>query len=209
MAKDDDSRIGVMIGPMFAPGGEPLAVMPLAQLVEVTRMLRDALDKIERGQVRPKKIEALRNALARLESDTAAFGDCLVRVGDLLRDEGVGGETAYGVGVDAGGGADRLDPPGMAESADDFAADLAAYRAAVGSDEEAVPLAVARRLVEGEHPLKVWREHRSLTQKTLAAEAGTSALYLSQIERGQRTGSPKLLRRLADALAVEIDDLVV
>ena len=72
-----------------------------------------------------------------------------------------------------------------------------------------MPLVAARRLIEGEHPLKVWREHRGLTQKALAAEAGTSALYLSQIERGRRSGSTKLLRRLADALGVEIDDLVV
>ena len=41
-----------------------------------------------------------------------------------------------------------------------------------------------------------------------SATAKTTAPYLSQIENGRRTGSVGLLRRLADALRVEIDDLV-
>ena len=75
-------------------------------------------------------------------------------------------------------------------------------------DEESFPLEVADRLIAGESPLKVFREYRGLTQSALAKNAGTSAAYLSQIETGRRTGSVKLLRRLADALGVVLDDLV-
>ncbi len=86
--------------------------------------------------------------------------------------------------------------------------DLAAYDAAKASDEERFPAAVADRLIAGESPLKVFREYRGLTQGRLAEAAETTAPYLSQIENGRRTGSVGLLRRLADALRIEIDDLV-
>ena len=85
--------------------------------------------------------------------------------------------------------------------------EIATYDAAMARDEERFPLEVTDRLIAGESPLKVFREYRSLTQVALAKNAGTSAAYLSQIETGRRTGSVKLLRRLADALGVELDDL--
>ncbi len=86
--------------------------------------------------------------------------------------------------------------------------DLAAYDAVSASDEEHFPAALADRLIAGESPLKVFREYRGLTQGELAKTAITTAPYLSQIENGRRTGSVGLLQRLADALRVEIDDLV-
>lgn len=73
--------------------------------------------------------------------------------------------------------------------------------------EETVPAAVASRLAGGENPVKVWRDHRQMTQEQLAAAAGMSKMYLSQIERGERRGSVRMLRRLADILAVGLDDL--
>jgi len=75
-------------------------------------------------------------------------------------------------------------------------------------EEELVPSAVAKRLFGGENPVKVWREHRGLTQAELAAKANLSKAYLSQIESGQRGGSMAMLRALADALAIDLDDLV-
>ena len=84
---------------------------------------------------------------------------------------------------------------------------IAAYDAAVARNEESFPLEVVDRLIAHESPLKVFREYRGLTQDTLAKNAGTNAAYLSQIETGRRTGSVRLLRRLADALGVELDDL--
>ncbi|MCH8184295.1 MAG: helix-turn-helix transcriptional regulator [Proteobacteria bacterium] len=63
-------------------------------------------------------------------------------------------------------------------------------------------------MIGGENPIKVFREYRGLTQKQLAKKTDTSAAYLSQIETGRRTGSIKLLRRLAGALNVEVEDLI-
>lgn len=56
--------------------------------------------------------------------------------------------------------------------------------------------------------IRVWREHRGMTAKVLAEEAGIAQPFLSQIETGKREGTVDTLRSLADALGVTIDDLV-
>ena len=61
----------------------------------------------------------------------------------------------------------------------------------------------------GENPIRVYREHRRMTQKEVAKAAGISPLYLSQIERATRTGSVATLAAIAKALDVELDDLII
>ena len=70
-----------------------------------------------------------------------------------------------------------------------------------------IPVAVANALLDGEQPVKVWREHRGLTQEALAGKARISKAYLCQIETRKRVGALKTLKALADALAVKVDDL--
>ena len=70
-----------------------------------------------------------------------------------------------------------------------------------------MPAAVVNALLEGANPVKVWREHRALTQDALAAQAGISKAFLCQIETGKRVGAIKTLRALAAALGVTVDDL--
>ncbi|KJF69966.1 helix-turn-helix domain-containing protein [Agrobacterium arsenijevicii] len=77
---------------------------------------------------------------------------------------------------------------------------------AAGHDE-LVPATVVNRLLSGEIPVKVWREHRGLTAKDLATKASISAPYLSEIESGKKDGSLAVMRKIAQALNVEIDDL--
>lgn len=72
---------------------------------------------------------------------------------------------------------------------------------------ERFPADVARRLVAGDHPLRVFRDHRGMTQSDLAAAADTSEQYISQIERNTRDAGKKLLTKLASALAVDEEDL--
>ena len=72
----------------------------------------------------------------------------------------------------------------------------------------AIPLDLLDRLLDGEHPLKVFRRHRGLTQKQLAERTGLNATYLSQIETRKRGGSTRVYRLLAAALNVEIGDLI-
>ena len=72
---------------------------------------------------------------------------------------------------------------------------------------EHLPHDAVKRLVDGEPPLKVFREYRGMTQKALAAAADVSAGYVSQIERGTRRPSGKALAAFAAALNLDIEDL--
>ena len=87
------------------------------------------------------------------------------------------------------------------------AEDIAAIRAARADPGELIPSEFAKRLVDGENAVRVWREYRGVTQVKLAARAGITQAYLSRIERGTRTGTTKVLRSLAGALGVDLDDL--
>jgi hypothetical protein len=74
-------------------------------------------------------------------------------------------------------------------------------------DQETVPEAIARRLVFGENPITVWREHRGMTLRALADAAGLDPGYLSQLENRKRTGPVATLKKLATVLRVDLDDL--
>ncbi|MSO92134.1 MAG: XRE family transcriptional regulator [Rhodospirillales bacterium] len=75
-------------------------------------------------------------------------------------------------------------------------------------NEESFPAEVARRLVQGESPIRVFRAHRGLTQQALAAAVGKSKGYVSEIEAGKKRGSTTVLKAIAETLGVAIDDLV-
>jgi DNA-binding XRE family transcriptional regulator len=75
-------------------------------------------------------------------------------------------------------------------------------------DQEAVPIAVADALLAGQGAIRVWREYRGLTQQQLANAAAIRRAYVAQLEAGRRRGSPPVLGRIADALGIEIDDLI-
>jgi DNA-binding XRE family transcriptional regulator len=86
--------------------------------------------------------------------------------------------------------------------------DLRAYDRAREAPHEFLPAAVANRLIDGESPLRVYREHRGLTQEQLAARAGIVKPFLSQLETGARKPSVATVKALAEALMVDVDDLV-
>jgi ribosome-binding protein aMBF1 (putative translation factor) len=83
--------------------------------------------------------------------------------------------------------------------------DAAATAAFHGTrDQETVPAELVNRLIAGDNAVKVWREHRGLSQRTLAARAGLNFAYLSQIETGARKGSIATMKKLAEALGVDL-----
>ena len=84
--------------------------------------------------------------------------------------------------------------------------DLGGFKSALSKEQ--MPLDALDRLLEGDHPVKVFRKLRGLTQKKLAAMTGLNATYLSQIETRKRGGSTRVYRRLAAALSVDIGDLI-
>jgi ribosome-binding ATPase YchF (GTP1/OBG family) len=69
-----------------------------------------------------------------------------------------------------------------------------------------LPAELFRRLIDGEHPIRVWRVHRGLSRDSLAAAAGIAPSYLSEIETGRKPGSFAALAKLAGALRVSLDD---
>ena len=79
-------------------------------------------------------------------------------------------------------------------------------RVAAGEDEH-VPIEVTRRLMAGEAPVRVWRQHRALSAPALASQAGISAADLGQIETGKKPGSFDAMVKLARALGVDLEDL--
>ncbi len=72
---------------------------------------------------------------------------------------------------------------------------------------ETVPAEIVDRLLDGENKIKVWRMHRGMTQQALADSCGISKPYVSQLEAGSRLASQGVLRKLAAALRVDLDDL--
>lgn len=79
-----------------------------------------------------------------------------------------------------------------------------AYKA---GKEFLVPDEIVRRELAGESPIKLWREHRGLTQQELATKSGISKPYLSQIETGKRQGTVETLSAIARSLDVPFDVL--
>jgi DNA-binding XRE family transcriptional regulator len=57
--------------------------------------------------------------------------------------------------------------------------------------------------------LKLWRDYRGLTQLQLAKASGIKREMISQMESGQKNGAIATLKKLAKALRISLDDLVV
>lgn len=81
--------------------------------------------------------------------------------------------------------------------------DAAAVRAFRKDSPETFPDAVVAAILDGVHPIRAFRTYRGMTQARLAARAGTSAMYISQLERGDRRAGRKLRARIGAALAVD------
>jgi DNA-binding Xre family transcriptional regulator len=93
----------------------------------------------------------------------------------------------------------------------DDAADRAALRGSIAREaakDGALPVPLYRRIRKGESAARIWREHRGLGLNALARKAGISAPYLSEIENGAKPGSAAVLKKLAHALEIDMDELV-
>ena len=97
---------------------------------------------------------------------------------------------------------------GAVEEADDVRIYDAARRRLSAGEDEIIPGEFADRILDGENPVRIWREYRGLSIKALAEKAEISAAYLSQIEGGVREGSVRTMKALAMALNLDLADLV-
>ena len=73
-------------------------------------------------------------------------------------------------------------------------ADVRAYDAAKGR-------------LAGESPVRIWRDHRALTQETLAKVSKVSRGMIAAIEAGHKTGGIATLKKLAAGLKVDLENL--
>jgi len=90
-------------------------------------------------------------------------------------------------------------------------ADVKAYDAAKarledGADE-LIPLEMIERRLRGEAALRIWREHRKLTQEKLAKKAKVSRALIAAIETNRKTGSVGTWKKLGAALDVNWEQL--
>ena len=87
--------------------------------------------------------------------------------------------------------------------------DAAAFDAAIHDDDEMLDGEFSKKLaLSDESRLKLWREYRGLTQMQLEEMSGVKQTVISFIEGGKRKGTVETFKNLAEALDVDIDDLV-
>jgi DNA-binding XRE family transcriptional regulator len=75
-------------------------------------------------------------------------------------------------------------------------------------DDELIPSGVVYAILDGENPIKVWREYRGMSQQKTAENAGISVPYLSQLETNKRKGSLDVLSAIAKVLKVSLENIV-
>ena len=80
----------------------------------------------------------------------------------------------------------RAEYDALIERTADLEDRLAATEAA---GDARVPHEVALAVIEGESPVRAFRDHRGLTLRELSRRSGVSLGYLSEIERGRKPGS--------------------
>lgn len=93
----------------------------------------------------------------------------------------------------------------LAEDKSDFA-DVIAFRE---NREETFPEAVLDALLSGQNPIKVYRSYREMTQSDLAKAISKSLPYIAKLESGERKGSVDVLAAIADALDINLEQLVI
>lgn len=81
--------------------------------------------------------------------------------------------------------------------------------ARIRAGEETWPAELVYELWETDSRIRTYRNYRKMSVSDLAAAAGISQPYLSEIESGKKTGSVDVLKRIAAALKVDLDDIVV
>ncbi len=75
-------------------------------------------------------------------------------------------------------------------------------------EEECFPLGLVEQVVNGENPVKLYREYRGLTQQQLSEKSCIERSYIAQIETGRKRGSVDALKEIAAALGLDVDDII-
>jgi len=97
---------------------------------------------------------------------------------------------------------DRADR--AAEDEDDIAI-YDARKAELTTGGGALPVEVSAAVLRGESRLRAIRNWRAMTQLQLEFKTGIGQGYLSDLEKGRRTGTPETIAKLAQALDVPVE----
>ncbi|PJE25644.1 DNA-binding transcriptional regulator, XRE-family HTH domain [Pseudooceanicola antarcticus] len=95
----------------------------------------------------------------------------------------------------------------LRQAAEDLS-DLQAYDRAMEAGDGSVPAEYVNRILNGEHPVRVYRDWRGLTAAALAEASGVNRVQITQLETRKRGGTVETMKKLADALGVAVDDLI-
>ena len=90
----------------------------------------------------------------------------------------------------------------------DAAAHSATLAALARGEQEMLTAEETLAAVEAPTPLAFWRPKRGLTQRQLGQSVGVSQSYIADLESGRRKGDAALIKRLAGALRLRMEDLV-
>jgi DNA-binding XRE family transcriptional regulator len=94
------------------------------------------------------------------------------------------------------------------EDADDATVARALLSRVEGGTEETLSTEELDAYLKAPTPLAFWRRKRGLTQAALARQAGVAQGYISEIEAKRKQGDVAVLKRVAQALRISLDDLV-
>ena len=70
------------------------------------------------------------------------------------------------------------------------------------------PASVVNALINGVNPVKVYREHKGLTQQELADKIGKSVAMIRKIENGESEASVSTMKAIANVLDTDVDSLI-
>ena len=84
-----------------------------------------------------------------------------------------------------------------------------AIMARIAAGEEVWPYALVKELSNTDSRIRTYRTYRQMTIDALAQLAGLSPSDLTDIESGKTEGSVEALTRIAAALRIDLEDLVV
>lgn len=74
--------------------------------------------------------------------------------------------------------------------------------------EITVPGEVTFAVIDGNTPIRAWREYKKIKMNELAKKVGISSAYLSQIETGKRNPTVDTLKAIAKELNIEVEMLL-
>ncbi len=95
----------------------------------------------------------------------------------------------------------------LVDQSDIAAADKVRANVESGRDE-LIPAEIANRIIGGENLVRIWRTYRRMSARDLASATGLSAPYISEIESGKKEGSLSAMKKISEALQVDLDDIV-